>query len=161
MTTQVLKVSIKALAYEAKLTRKRGHHFLKNGRKLMGIFSKKHQKDTPRPEIPVVTISNDHRHWADESYLSYWNLHHHRVHTLRKESRIQQLAYGFIRGKKYSEIEASGCHSLPDFDDIYSCVEDHWEKGNNSLIAEFTTWVDEAEIFIDGDKRPVETLVAA
>lgn len=46
----------------------------------------------------------------DELYL-------HRVGVVRREARSAHLAYGFIRGRTYLQLEAK-CHKAPSWDDV-------------------------------------------
>lgn len=75
-----LKVKIKSLAEEAKIIR---------------AMEKKATK----------------RNWTHvEPRLGYEfkianGLHYHRTHDVRNEARASQLAYGFLRGKKYATLE--------------------------------------------------------
>jgi hypothetical protein len=42
-----------------------------------------------------------------------WELWQHRVEVVRKEARLSQLAYGFLRGKQYEQIERKVGPELP------------------------------------------------
>ena len=81
-----LKVKIKTLAEESRIIRKE--------------------------ELKARNMARSNRAFQDAikaegaSELRY-SLHYHRVVTVRKEARASQLAYGYLRGKKYSEIESS------------------------------------------------------
>lgn len=55
----------------------------------------------------------EQRNWGtlrDELYL-------HRVGVVRRESRAAHLAYGFIRGRTYAQME-SKCVTPPDWDKV-------------------------------------------
>ena len=80
-----LKVKIKSLAAEGRIIRKEERKALGSGRWLA-----KAQK--PADEI-------------EPEYERYNRLRHHRVHAVRDEARASLLAYGFLRGRAYSQIE--------------------------------------------------------
>ena len=46
----------------------------------------------------------------------------HRRTVVRNEARHSLLAYGFLRGKKYSQMEAK-CHEYPDFERVERMVK--------------------------------------
>jgi len=108
-----LKNRLKALAYESKEVRKQEKHVLTNVRKLRGIvpWSKKHQKGEERPARPVQPqVKLPVKEVIDKEIplqeYEFFGLHRYRTHFLRKEARHMHLAYGFLKGKKYSEIES-------------------------------------------------------
>jgi hypothetical protein len=43
-----------------------------------------------------------------------WELWQHRVEVVRREARLSQIAYGFLRGKRYDQIEKKVGPELPD-----------------------------------------------
>jgi hypothetical protein len=54
----------------------------------------------------------------------------HRKHTVRDEARHTLLAYGFIRGRRYTEIEPK-CHHYPSWDLIWRMVKKYgvqWDE---------------------------------
>ena len=108
-----LKNRLKALAYESKEVRKQEKHILTNVRKLKGIvpWNKKHQKGEERPARPVQPqVKLPVKEVIDKEIplqeYEFFGLHRYRTHFLRKEARHMHLAYGFLKGKKYSEIES-------------------------------------------------------
>jgi len=50
------------------------------------------------------------------------SLYFHRVNAVRSESRTSQLAYAFLRGREYGDVEQK-CSVAPDFVKIQSLVE--------------------------------------
>lgn len=109
-----LKSRIKALAYDSKEVRKQEKHVLTNVRKLKGIvpWSKKHQKGEERPAKPIAPqVKLPVKEVIDKEIplqeYEFFGLHRYRTHFLRKEARHMHLAYGFFKGKKYSEIEST------------------------------------------------------
>lgn len=46
------------------------------------------------------------RHEARQVHgMERWNLNHHRTTVVRDEARATLLAYGFLRGREYSQLE--------------------------------------------------------
>lgn len=60
-------------------------------------------------------------------YSLYQNLRHQRVHQIRKEARHLQIAYAFLRGRDYIELEET-CYQNPDWSlvekNVFSFVDD-------------------------------------
>lgn len=83
--TTFLKVKIKSLAAESRIIRKEERKALGSGR-----WALKAQKTTGEVEA---------------EYERYNRLRHHRVHAVRDEARASLLAYGFLRGKAYGQVE--------------------------------------------------------
>ena len=86
------------------------------------------------------------------------SLQGHRIIVVRKEARHSLLAYAFLRGKKYSEVENSA-HEIPDFVKVGKLVEnfgecwDYFIPGSWNTVrdrqavqhAKFLEWVEEAK----------------
>jgi hypothetical protein len=64
-------------------------------------------------------------------------LHRHRVWDVRREARSAQLAYGYLRGRTYRQLESSA-RTEPDFARIGKLVSKYGgraiEKANNELM---------------------------
>ena len=84
MSKIYLKVKIKSLADEAKIIRREERQaILRRDRKEeLGNYTK-----------------------ANQEHEVFEGLREHRMGIVRSEARAAQLAYGFIKGKKYAEIE--------------------------------------------------------
>ena len=62
-----------------------------------------------------------------------FGLAEHRRTVVRKEARHTLLAYGFLRGKQYQQIE-SKTHEKPDWARVEKMIEKygtHWEEGQD------------------------------
>ena len=62
-----------------------------------------------------------------------WNatresLYRHRIDVVRKVSRETHLAYGFLRGRTYEQMERS-CYSPPDWKAVEKMVEKYGKAG--------------------------------
>ncbi len=101
---QVLKIAIKAHAHEAVMLReaeRRSLHIARNAKEVFEREDQKHKED---------------KETSDFHYLRYWNLHQRRTHNLRKEQRDQFVAYAFVRGVPYKNIEdVENNKSAPDW----------------------------------------------
>lgn len=65
-----------------------------------------------------------------------YHLHCHRIYDIRIESRFSQLAYGFIRGREYEQIEKKA-KIEPDWKRVKALVEKFgechfWQEGYES-----------------------------
>lgn len=58
----------------------------------------------------------------------YERLHLHRVHDVRDEARATNVAYGFLNGLKYSEIEHSS-YEQPKWDRVAAMVKKYGTEG--------------------------------
>lgn len=81
----------------------------------------------------------------------------HRTGTVRREARHALLAYGFIRGRKYSQMEAK-CEFPPDWESVKRMVVKYglqgygwklWKRGEEEvakeeLLKRFEEWKSEA-----------------
>lgn len=70
---------------------------------------------------------------------NFWGLRSHRL-ELRVEARIANLAYGFIRGRKYAQIE-NKVYTQPDWSKVVRLVEKYGEAYRGiDVKAAITTW---------------------
>lgn len=67
----------------------------------------------------------------------------HRVHVVRPEARAACLAYAFLRGRAYRQVEAKA-HSLPDWPRVAKLVERYCEGDRKAIMQRFGEWKDEA-----------------
>ncbi len=143
-----LKEEIKSVSVEASNIRNKEQKFLSNGRKLLGIFSRKHNKG----EIPIVApqyeLPENPSIKAREDYERFWGLHNRRTHTLRKTNRHNFLAYGYLRGKSYREVEEKSREAGEPIDVfvLAQTVAEHKNLDDNSMIDEeilLQNWIEE------------------
>lgn len=73
----------------------------------------------------------------------YRGLKEHRCELIRKETRWASIAYGFLCGKKYSEIERIS-YIQPNWEKIEKLVLRYGERPSDELKAEFNVWKTEA-----------------
>ena len=81
-----LKIKLKYLAAEARFIRTEE------------LKAKKWARKCSARQKPV---------WANEHHTLRQDLYEHRIGVVRPEARASHLAYGFLRGKQYTNIESS------------------------------------------------------
>lgn len=151
--TLTLKSRIKSLATEARDIRSVEQHKLSNARKLRGkvMFNKSHPKGEPKPEAlvaPQHRLPDNRLELADRDMYDFFGLHRYRTHVLRKKARHTQLAYGFLRGKSYKDIEnipGNEPVNLEVLEEIvlnysYPKIEDDTDEAINNFLNEFDEW---------------------
>jgi hypothetical protein len=119
-----LQIKVKSLASEAAYIRKveekqqRIKDFESQAGVRRGSGWFRHGPEQKRPEPRVYPEPReDTQEVYDEATVKFFNLHRHRTHELRKAARISHLAYGFLRGTPYSEIENKTHDRLDTFED--------------------------------------------
>lgn len=89
-----LKIKIKSLAAESKIIRRE-----ENG-KPVRLFA-----DIPRKSLLRVERKQLRAERQKHRHNEWYGLHRHRIFDVRQESRVAFIAYGFLRGRAYKEIE--------------------------------------------------------
>jgi hypothetical protein len=110
----------------------------------------------------AVIIRQEERKYPRKGYNIRWHLKEHRKHDVRDEARDAQLAYGFLRGRMYSTMEAK-CHLPPTWSNIMRMITKYgtddlpkWCLSAEELKPRFEIWK------AGGDQKaelPVKTLV--
>lgn len=116
-----LKIKIKYLAVEARIIKKEEQKVLAHARKC---------NSTPRLQ-----------EYAEGHYVDYEGLREHRLNVVRKHSRLNGLAYGFLRGTPYAQMEAK-THSPPDFGEIRKLAKRFGAVGD---LSRWDQWLRDAE----------------
>lgn len=93
-----LRIKIISLAFEAKAIRKDENYYLAKARR---------RAAAQKP--------------ADQAKEVYWGLRYHRVFDVRREARASCLAYGFLRGRAYKQLEAKA-YTQPDWAKVADIV---------------------------------------
>jgi len=70
-------------------------------------------------------------------------IHKHRVTELKTELRAAHLAYGFLRGRDYSEMEQI-CYTNPDWERIFRTVRKFANGDIRNITQQFSEWIDDA-----------------
>lgn len=99
MSTIYLRVKIKDLGEEARSIKLEELKRKKRNRKIF-------LKTGINPNDGGIV---DHKYRTDDVF---WGLRHHRVWDVRREARASQLAYAFLRGRSYRQVEKEGSTPL-------------------------------------------------
>lgn len=143
----LLKISVKTNASKA-------HHFRLQEQKHLGrartfnIISK-------REEVETEEQKQD-REKSEKFYDIYQNLRHRRVHELRVRARHELLAYAFLRGFDYEEVEIFAYFS-PDFDLIERIIFEYIEGEDPRVVKQqYEEWVQLAQAHLKREKEVKE-----
>jgi hypothetical protein len=123
MSVRTLKIKIKSLAAEAKIIRR------------------EERKTKPQIEWKEMTFPNGAtiRYQAGE----YFELHTHRTGPVRASARHALLAYGYLRGRAYKQLEAK-CYDEPDWQNVLNQVKRFDPSKSNLVPDQFKEWRDAA-----------------
>ena len=102
MHIRFLKIKLKALAAEARIIRR------------------EELRTNCSPRIGEV--------YATANTLERAALHEHRVGAVRREARHTYLAYGFLRGRAYAQLEVT-CQKPPDLSAVLRMVRKYGASG--------------------------------
>lgn len=101
-------------------------------------------------ELSVKILKRQHNNTtmtpANVEYNSkvYWGLRQHRIDNVRKEARITALAYGFLKGKAFKQIEGTS-YSHPNWNRIETLVMRYGEDYDVEARRErFRKWKEDA-----------------
>lgn len=110
-----IKIKMLSLGAEIKLIRREERKWLKKSRHYRHLVKRSDNADTTEAAVRE-------RSYAD---LNFWGLRNHRI-GLRPEARIANIAYGFVRGKPYKQIE-NKAYSTPNWTKVASLVQRYGE----------------------------------
>lgn len=106
-----LKVKLKSLAAEARVIK---HE--ENKRKVKGIpssrrnFGKAQSAKVSAAEIRAadrdIRSERRGRDWYPKTLVELQSLHRHRIDVVKKEARLTSIAYGYIRGRKFDQVDS-------------------------------------------------------
>lgn len=132
-----MKVEIKSNAFMATSLRLQEKKAIDKAR-FFKIISDREGEETKESKFDALRSS--------EYYNLYQNLRMKRVHELRKTQRMMFLAYGFLRGWDYEDLEGF-CHDEPDFNVVEKYIF-FWntDEGIDPRVMkqEYEMWVQEA-----------------
>ena len=72
-----------------------------------------------------------------------WNLNHHRTTVVRRHTRHNLLAYGFLRGREYSQMERI-CYEQPEWGFVKKTALNFGAKEE-----EIDKWIEDAKSYIN------------
>lgn len=133
-----LKVKIKSLAAEAQMIRSEERKCNIGCRARVRIrrqLRKSNELTTPertKMERQLVKPS-------DKAMKAFWGLRHHRIYDVRDEARAAHVAYGFLRGRTYAQVEGSAITS-PNWDRVWRLVHKYGEGDKAALEKALAEW---------------------
>lgn len=102
-----------------------------------------------------------------------YSLHEHNVLVVRHEARHTLLAYGFLRGRTYEQLENKCKHQMPDWKKVRKMVEKYgrliyrsedftsygqYTKAQEAILPRFEKWVAQAEKHLEKQRKEDEKL---
>lgn len=85
------------------------------------------------------------RRRSERARDAFIGLRQHRINVVRPEARAACLAYAFLRGRPYRQVERVS-YSLPDWTKVAKLVERYGDGDRRDLARSFEAWKDEALI---------------
>lgn len=83
-------------------------------------------------------IRAEEKKWPGE-HVARIGLHEHRIHSVRPEARHALLAYGFLRGRSYRQLERTAAQP-PDWERVGQLIEKFGGGGVRLLRQRFAEW---------------------
>lgn len=149
-----LKVKVYSLTTEMSYIRRQEEKW-KNRARAARLKQKQHAEQTHIDHIAYATGN-------------FWTLRAHRT-ELKREARSTHLAYGFLKGRLYGEMEII-CHGLtpgynreaPDWQRIQDMVErfSKDEPDNREIMQRFGEWLADAKVWYEGNPKRIELRAA-
>lgn len=145
-----LKIKIKSLAAEATMIRQEerkqnpGHRARVRARR---IISGQYR---PREGESIANDDDARRSRAARilkikpNMEAFYGLKDHRTNDVRSEARSSFLAYGFLRGRSYSQIEQTH-HTAPDWKRVEQLVRKYGTDDIRDRMQRFEEWKQQAE----------------
>jgi hypothetical protein len=90
-----------------------------------------------------ATIIRNESHKAKG--MTKWGLNHHRTAVVRRHSRHNLLAYGFLKGLSYEAMERN-CADSPDFKMVLEIVKRFHDGA--PIDGELIMWIEKAKAYI-------------
>jgi len=148
-----LKVKIKTLADEAVTIRKLEKKTVTNARQrkrmaravdMQSVHGGDHR--VPLKEAEVARLEKKllrARARANDTTVRgiFWGLRNHRTNEVRKEARSSLIAYGFLRGLRYHQVEQS--NKPVDWDRVEALIKKYGEDDIRERMQRFSEWVDQ------------------
>lgn len=157
-----LKVKIKTLAAEASdirnqerkininaRARKRMARDLQLGPRVYGTGRKRdHDRIEFQTEAQIARLEKKlarsrARLQNPKATSAFWGLHNHRTNDVRKEARSSLIAYGFLRGLTYHQIEQS--NKPVDWDRVEAIIKKYGEDDIRERMQRFAEWKETAD----------------
>lgn len=133
-----LKIKIKSLAAEATMIRReeRNHNIGHRGRVRIRRQLARATDLTPGQRARLerrLSAPNE------TALKAFWGLRHHRTYDVRSESRASHIAYGFLRGLNYKQIEGTA-KSSPNWSRVEDLVKKYGDDDIRVRMQRFAEW---------------------
>lgn len=83
-------------------------------------------------------IRKEEKKWRGDSKVRN-SLRNHRTSVVRREARCSQLAYGFLRGRRYIQLETANSIAA-DWGRVGSLVAKYGERDKTSAAQQLKEW---------------------
>lgn len=134
-----LKIKIKSLALEAETIRREEKKYKTHYEYLNALVTDVDRNAFNEAEVLIR---------RDATLNTRITLHEHRVNHVRKEARAALLAYGFLNGRAYVEIEGFTRTGFS-WKRVEELVKKYGEGDQRTLLQQFAEWRDNAQDHID------------
>lgn len=138
-----LKIKIKNLAAESGIIR------LEERKTLKRILNLKELVQNGSSTVEHNGFVVNSSEVATLALFGFQSLSEHRRGIVRSVARINLLAYGFLRGREYVEMEAR-CHEAPNFDEVEKIAR-RFSVG--SQMDAWKAWRDRAEAHLEAQSE--------
>lgn len=129
-----LKVKIKSLAEEARIIK---HEERKRKVPRLSRKDRRIRDVALRNEMRASRELRRSRDWYPRSAAELHELHLHRINVVRKELRLSNIAYGFIRGLELSQVDSGARLTSSDWKRVGMMVEKYGAQGS---LEGFLSW---------------------
>lgn len=123
-----LRVKIKSLAAEAQIIRAEERKLRRRHTWRKSMDGLEHAVRTNQPAPGPL---------GDDPLFQ--GLRGHRINAVRVECRLALLAYGFLRGRTYQQIEQTA-HDKPDFTSLTKMVYRFAEQPTSDMVKQVADW---------------------
>jgi hypothetical protein len=86
----------------------------------------------------AAIIRREEKKWPGESAVRT-GLYLHRINDVRRECRSANLAYAFLRGRPYRQVEAK-CHEAPNWPRVQKLAEKYGEGDQREIRQRLEEW---------------------
>jgi hypothetical protein len=83
----------------------------------------------------------------------FQSLHFHRVHLVRPAARSGLLAYGYLRGRSYEQLEQK-CYEKPDWKEVQDLLVRFGRMSRMEAESRIVQWVDDRRNFFVAAPKP-------
>ncbi|WP_027685072.1 hypothetical protein [Rhizobium leguminosarum] len=138
-----LKVKIKSLAAEAQMIRKEERKCNIGCRARVKI-RRRLRKSNELTTAERTRMERQLSKPSETAMQAFWGLRLHRTYDVREEARAAHVAYGFLRGRTYAQVEGAALSS-PKWDRVEALVKKYGDGDLADRLKKFSEWKDASE----------------